>query len=246
MNAIELLMTQHLETRQIFHALKELERNAVLETAEHPSSPKAMTESGEHGRPSEGATESAPKGSLDKLEDRLGAAFVAGLGAMQRVARGKTGGGEREEQEAPRGASRFELTRDLARNLLAHAVIEREIFYPAVGEALGDDKMLREAFEEHDLVEFELRKLLGALTEEDDADFAAKLDVLCELVEHHVREEEFELLGRAELALGKERLSELGEQMKARFEEAHARDVEALLADLAGSAVPVLGSERAA
>jgi hypothetical protein len=55
--------------------------------------------------------------------------------------------------------------------------------------------------------------------------------VLKEVVMHHVKEEEKELLPKAKRALGKERLEELGEAMEARFQEALASDFRAPLRD---------------
>jgi hemerythrin-like domain-containing protein len=53
-------------------------------------------------------------------------------------------------------------------------------------------------------------------------DFAFKCKVLGEIVEHHVEEEEEEFFPKAEKALGKAKLEELGARMKARFDETQA------------------------
>lgn len=108
------------------------------------------------------------------------------------------------------------LLTELANDLIAHMVIEHEIFYPAV-EALDRD-LISEAFEEHALGEIALKRLLQ--TDPEDENFAARVTAAKELIEHHVEEEEKELFPKVEKKLGDERLEELGKQMKARFNEA--------------------------
>jgi len=113
------------------------------------------------------------------------------------------------------------LFEELASNLAAHDTIEREIFYPAVEKEMGITDLLGEALVEHGVVEFSLYLADEALGE-DDFDF--KVQVLSEIVEHHVEEEEEELFPKVEKALGAELLEELGVEMEARFEEAKAAD----------------------
>jgi len=100
----------------------------------------------------------------------------------------------------------------------AHATIEEEIFYPAV-QAKADkegQKLVEEAEEEHHVVHV----LLGELRTMDvrDDHFDAKMTVLIENVEHHIGEEEDEMLPDAEKTLGSD-LDQLGEQMAARKQE---------------------------
>lgn len=105
---------------------------------------------------------------------------------------------------------------ELANDLVAHMVIEHEIFYPAV-EAVDHD-LISEAFEEHAMGEIALKRLLQ--TDPEDENFAARVTTCKELIEHHVKEEEEELFPKVEKKLGDERLEELGKLMKARFNEA--------------------------
>jgi len=120
-------------------------------------------------------------------------------------------------EKASARSRKVALFEELAGKLVAHDAIEREIFYPACERAMGMTDLLGEALVEHGVVEF-------SLYEADQArrgrDFSFKCQVLSELVEHHVEEEEGEFLPKAKKALGQDRLVQLGERMKARFEEA--------------------------
>jgi len=103
--------------------------------------------------------------------------------------------------------------------LTVHATIEEEIFYPAVKKARAQHikDEVREAYEEHAQIKV-LLAALGKLTPEDES-YEAKVKVLKEDVEHHVKEEEGEMFPDAEKFLGKERLELLGNQLANRREE---------------------------
>ena len=114
--------------------------------------------------------------------------------------------------------ARRALLRQIAQALAMHTKIEEDIFYPAV-RRLGTEaveSLIDEAFEEHHVVDLVLGEL-PRISPRDDR-FMAKMTVLSELVEHHVKEEERDMFKRAQ-ALGKGRLQELG----ARLEAAAAR-----------------------
>jgi len=78
--------------------------------------------------------------------------------------------------------------------LKVHAVIEEEIFYPAVRKQVGN-KLMNEADEEHHLA----RVLIAELDQNGRTDDHrhAKFTVLAESVRHHIKEEEGELLPKA-------------------------------------------------
>jgi hypothetical protein len=59
-----------------------------------------------------------------------------------------------------------ETFQDLARALVAHDAIERELFYPECEKLLGDTPSLAQSVAEHDLVVFSLRQAMLAM---DDA-----------------------------------------------------------------------------
>lgn len=114
--------------------------------------------------------------------------------------------------------ARRQLLGQIATELEVHTKIEEEIFYPAVKE-LDTEKakeMVAEAYEEHHVVDLVLADLPNV--NPADERFEAKMTVLSELVEHHADEEEKEMFKTAN-KLGKERLTELGEQMMERAEE---------------------------
>ncbi|MFE5520718.1 hemerythrin domain-containing protein [Streptomyces virginiae] len=97
--------------------------------------------------------------------------------------------------------------------LTTHTWIEEKIFYPAAREAAPDAKdHVLESVEEHHVVLWMLSELKGL----DPADerFDAKMSVLMENVRHHVEEEEKEWFPDVRKAMGRNRLTELGEQME--------------------------------
>jgi hypothetical protein len=81
--------------------------------------------------------------------------------------------------------------------------------------------MILEAFEEHHVVDLVLAEL--PQIDPEDERFHAKMTVLHELVDHHVKEEEKEMFKLAQ-KLGRTELAELGERMEARAEELKGED----------------------
>lgn len=86
---------------------------------------------------------------------------------------------------------KMDLAREICLQLTVHAQIEEEIFYPAAGRAIEDEEMIDEAIVEH----ASAKKLIAEIeTMRAGQDmFDAKVKVLCEQVDHHVKEEEKEL-----------------------------------------------------
>src|SRR3954471_17999359 len=122
-------------------------------------------------------------------------------------------------EKASTRSAKLKLFDELAANLAAHDAIEREIFYPACEKGMGMTDLLGEALVEHGVVEFSLYQADQARR---DPSFSFKCQVLSEIVEHHVKEEEDDFFPKAERALGREKLMELGARMKERFEAAKA------------------------
>lgn len=93
-----------------------------------------------------------------------------------------------EKFERARGASaQQKIVQQLFEELTIHTMIEEEIFYPALRDAVEED-MLDEALVEHDSAKMLLLALRDA--EPDEEFYKAKVTVLQEQIEHHVQEEE--------------------------------------------------------
>src|SRR4051812_35249360 len=78
--------------------------------------------------------------------------------------------------------------------LKTHAVIEEEIFYPAVRNHVGSEVM-NEADEEHHVAKVLVAELEAGDRSDDHRD--AKFTVLAESVRHHIKEEEHTMLPKA-------------------------------------------------
>ena len=129
--------------------------------------------------------------------------------------------------EGAKGDGRKErLARQICLQLTVHTTIEEEIFYPACEGKIEED-LLKEAYVEHDSAKLLIAEIEAGNGESDDF-FDAKVQVLSEQIEHHVKEEEGELFPQVRKAdLG---LKAIGEQLSARKKE--------LLKDYKDSGVP--------
>jgi hemerythrin superfamily protein len=104
------------------------------------------------------------------------------------------------------------LVKHLVTDLVKHAEIEEQVFYPAVREELdGLEDELDEDLEEHHAAELLLDELDG--TTSDQPRFDAKVTVLKENVLHHMEEEESDLLPKVREGLDERRRRELGGAM---------------------------------
>jgi len=127
-----------------------------------------------------------------------------------------------EKFEAAKGASvKEKLVRQICTELKVHAQIEEEIYYPAIRGKVEED-LLDEAYVEHDSAKLLINELEAASPDEDYYD--AKVKVLSELIEHHVKEEEKERdnLFQQTRAAGID-LEALGAQLSARKAELLAK-----------------------
>jgi hemerythrin-like domain-containing protein len=120
--------------------------------------------------------------------------------------------------------TRAELLQKIESELSVHTRLEEEIFYPAFRETDGKEhrKMYFEATEEHRAVE---KLVLPDLKDTDPAtdEFAGRVKVLKELLQHHISDEENEMFPEAEETLGSEQLEELGRRMEERRKELRGR-----------------------
>lgn len=109
---------------------------------------------------------------------------------------------------------RTELLEKFELEVSIHTQLEEEILYPAYKAAGGkaEAEMYYEAKEEHRTVDsLVLPDLKG--TDPTSPEFAGRVKVIKELLEHHIEEEETDMFPHAKKILGKAKLDELGDQM---------------------------------
>ena len=117
-------------------------------------------------------------------------------------------------EKAQTSPAREKILAQALTELKIHAVLEEEIFYPAVRQHVGAD-IMNEADEEHHVAKVLIAELDQAAGKGDHRD--AKFTVLAENVRHHIKEEEQEMLPKARgLDLDFEKL---GQRMLARKKE---------------------------
>jgi Hemerythrin HHE cation binding domain len=127
-----------------------------------------------------------------------------------------------EKFEKTRGAQKqAQIVQTICNELTIHATIEEEIFYPAIRNYVEDDG-LDEAYVEHDCAKVLITDLRNA--DPDEEYYKAKVTVLKELIEHHVKEEERSRDSLFAQAKTKEvDLVALGQQLGMRKEELMAQ-----------------------
>lgn len=119
----------------------------------------------------------------------------------------------KQVQDTDDADERRDLLDQIKEKLEMHMAAEEQVFYPAVKEVNVKkvEDLIPEAYEEHHVVKLVLTEL--PQVDPEDEQFKAKMTVLEELIEHHVKEEEKEMFKIAE-KLGEQRLNELAEQMQ--------------------------------
>jgi len=98
--------------------------------------------------------------------------------------------GEEEEKAA--------LAQQICTELTVHAQIEEEIFYPAVRDAIEETELLNEAEVEHAGAK-DLIAQIGAMAPGEEL-YDAKVTVLGEYVNHHIKEEQDEMFPKVKKA----------------------------------------------
>lgn len=91
-----------------------------------------------------------------------------------------------------------QLAQQICQELTIHAQVEEQIFYPALREALKETDLLDEAAVEHQTAKDLIAQIQGA--GEPDEMFDAKVKVLGEYIDHHVKEERGEIFPKARAA----------------------------------------------
>jgi hypothetical protein len=92
-----------------------------------------------------------------------------------------------EKFESARSGSKQAIAEKICNELKIHTTIEEEIFYPAL-EGKIEEGDLAEALVEHDGAKVLINDIMSRSA--DDEFYDAKVKVLSEEIEHHVREEE--------------------------------------------------------
>jgi hemerythrin superfamily protein len=117
-----------------------------------------------------------------------------------------------------RGAAqkKMDLARQICHELSVHAQIEEELFYPALRAALKETDLLAEAEVEHQSAKDLIAQIEGM--GEADEMFDAKVTVLGEYIDHHVKEERNEIFPKAR-ATRKLDLVALRDELATRKEE---------------------------
>lgn len=135
---------------------------------------------------------------------------------------------EYEELMGSRSRSAAQKKMDLARTicseLTVHARIEEEIFYPALRAVFKETDLLAEAEVEHGTAK-DLIAQIEAMSEPGEM-FDAKVKVLGEYIDHHVKEERNEIFPKARSAR-KLDLVAMRDQLMQRREELMGETVEA-------------------
>jgi len=116
-----------------------------------------------------------------------------------------------------------ELADRICLELTVHAQVEEEIFYPELRDAIKDTDLLNEAEVEHKTAKDLIAQIEAG--DENDERFDAKVIVLGEYIDHHVKEERNEIFVKARAS--KLDLVEMRARLEARKEELMAEMSEA-------------------
>lgn len=92
-----------------------------------------------------------------------------------------------EFEQTDRPAEKRAIAQQICQELTIHAMIEEEIFYPAVKDVI-DEEIYGEAHVEHDGAKVLIAEIMAA--DPGDEFYDARVKVLSEMIKHHVNEEE--------------------------------------------------------
>jgi hemerythrin superfamily protein len=118
-------------------------------------------------------------------------------------------------EQAKKSDAKKRIADQAIQELEVHAKLEEEIFYPAIRKEIGEEELLDEAKKEHQQAK-ELMRELKTMNGEDD-ELEEKFSELVEAIQHHVQEEEGEMLPKVEES--EMDLADYGEQMSERKKE---------------------------
>ncbi|HEX4693384.1 hemerythrin domain-containing protein [Sphingomonas sp.] len=120
-------------------------------------------------------------------------------------------------EKASGDGAKEKIAKRICLELTVHTMLEEEIFYPACEGKVEEDD-LKEAYVEHDGAKVLIAEIEAGGP--DDEYYDAKVKVLSEEIEHHVKEEEARMEGIFSQArkAGLD-MDALGDQLRARKEE---------------------------
>ena len=110
--------------------------------------------------------------------------------------------------------AREQLFAEIAQKLNHHAQIEEKLFYPE-GRSV-DEELTLESYEEHEVMKHMIKRIQRI--DSRDETFMAKVNVLKEIVKHHVREEEREYFPKCKKEFSSEERHELGQSIKTLYD----------------------------
>jgi len=116
-------------------------------------------------------------------------------------------------ERAQSGAEKQKLLNTIIKELTVHTVLEEEFVYPILDKLDHDGS--EEAVEEHHVVKLVLEELSNMSAEAETV--ATKVKVLWEMVQHHIKEEETDLLPKVKWS--GEDMQELGKRMAERKQQ---------------------------
>jgi len=123
------------------------------------------------------------------------------------------------EIENAEGQKKKELFRELYAMLHGHHEAEEHVVFPLVKEKAEekDKEVVREMIEEHSLANYQFSVIEKTFVENETWD--AKFSVLKEVLVHHMKEEEKELITLARKVLPEEKLKKLLEEFESVLDE---------------------------
>jgi hemerythrin superfamily protein len=122
---------------------------------------------------------------------------------------------EKLKKEEGQDDRKEKLVQQICREITIHAQVEEEIFYPAVRDAIDDGDLMGEADVEHASAKELIAQLESMGAGEDH--YNAKVTVLGEYIDHHVKEEQDKMFPKVKKA--RIDTAELGAQIVQRKKE---------------------------
>ena len=131
-------------------------------------------------------------------------------------------------------AERKQLAKQICRSLSDHAQIEEEIFYPAARAAKVERDLVNEAAVEHASAKALISQIERMAASEKN--FDAKVTVLGEYIDHHVKEEETEMFPKCR----RSSMDLMGLKTQLQLRKAELTNSEPLVIRLARKAIDAL------